>query len=168
MPNLNLDHALPVSQHEIILVLGAMFGLALAAMLVLAFTRRWLGLVAGLLILACTLGIGGYEGYTAYHSFDTKGIRARNVATLSAAVKQTYAVQLTSTQAKALLVGTDAYQPKQGVTSKFGTVKLTVRDVVNNTEAVPQQVSLVWQRSRWALLIIQPDASYSEVQHARK
>jgi hypothetical protein len=160
--NLDLAHATPATVAQITEVLAGAFGLALAALLVLAFTRTWRGLVAGFLILGCVLGGGSYYALHAKASFSTAGIREQNAQRLIEAAAKTYDVKITEPQAKKMLVGTDSYAPTSGVTTKFGTVTLTVHERPYPDDRQP--VSLVWRKNAWHLLIIQPDASYNEVQ----
>lgn len=160
--NLDLAHSTPVTIFQVTEVVAAAAGLALAALLIFAFTHTWRGIVAGILVLGVVLGGGATYALHAKASFSTAGIRTTNVPRIQEAASKTYGVAVSEAKARTLLAGTDAYEPKAGITTKFGTANLTVhnRPFPDSVEAV----SLLWRKSEWVLLIIQPDGTYNQVQ----
>lgn len=160
--NLDLAHSTPVTILQVTEIVAAAMGLALAALLIFAFTRTWRGIVAGILILAAVLGGGAVYALQAKASFSTAGILNTNIPRLQDAASKTYGLSISTAKARTLLAGSDSYEPKQGITTKFGTANLTVHDrpYPDSDEAV----SLLWRKQEWVLLIIQPDGTYNQVQ----
>ena len=161
---LNLLHTATISDFVNPYTFLILIGVLVLALVVLCFTRGWVGLLAGFLLMLGALGYVAYEGKAFYDSQQGAQIIQANVGRVQAWTKSAYDIPITHSQASRLATGTDAFNTakEEGKTAAFGQTTQSLNIPVGDA-TIEAPVALLWVKTKWELVSVNSDGSFSSI-----
>jgi hypothetical protein len=150
---LQLQHTTAITDFVNLYTLLAAIGVFVVALIVFCFSRGWVGLLIGFVLLVTPLGYGAYQVKAFYDSQHPGQLNADNAQQVQQWAGKTYGIKLSDADAKRLVVGTTSFDPakSEGQGIPFGRTTSTKTITVNDDATIVAPVALLWNKDKWVL-----------------